>query len=74
MKYDPMYVLCTLLHCIAYFILSQARVKNSVHEGGGTPPGQTPPPADIPHQTATAADVTHPTGMHSCSKIYLVQK
>ena len=27
-----------------------------------TPPGQTPPP----QQTATAADGTHPTGMHSC--------
>ena len=25
-------------------------------------PGQTPPP----QQTATAADGTHPTGMHSC--------
>ena len=27
-----------------------------------TPPGQTPPP----QQTTTAADCTHPTGMHSC--------
>ena len=27
-----------------------------------TPLGQTPPP----QQTATAADGTHPTGMHSC--------
>ena len=27
-----------------------------------TPPSQTPPP----QQTATAADCTHPTGMHSC--------
>ena len=33
-----------------------------------TPSGQTPPPsrADTPRQTATAADGTHPTGMHSC--------
>ena len=38
-----------------------------------TPPGQTPrlgttlPPADTPTpETATAADGTHPTGMHSC--------
>ena len=30
---------------------------------GKTPPGQTPPP---PQETATAADGTHPTGMHSC--------
>ena len=35
-------------------------------------PGQTPPPwadtpwADTPQQMATAADSTHPTGMHSC--------
>ena len=27
-------------------------------------PGQTP--RRHPHQTATAADGTHPTGMHSC--------
>ena len=40
---------------------------------GQTPPWQTPlPPADTPWQTptlsptATAADGTHPTGMHSC--------
>ena len=40
---------------------------------GQTPPRQTPPPqADTPHrqtpprQMATAADGTHPTGMHSC--------
>ena len=31
-----------------------------------TPPGQTPPWADTPRQTATAAGGTHPTGMHSC--------
>ena len=36
---------------------------------GQTPPRQTPPPhgQTPPHQqTATAADGTHPTGMHSC--------
>ena len=27
---------------------------------------QTPPP----HVTATAADGTHPTGMHSCSPVF----
>ena len=40
------------------------------HPPGQTPPGQTPPQADTPGQTptptATAADGTHPTGMHSC--------
>ena len=33
---------------------------------GQVPPRQVPPP---PRQTATAADGTHPTGMHSCSKL-----
>ena len=36
---------------------------------GRHPTRQTPPPqADtpLPQQTATAADGTHPTGMHSC--------
>ena len=32
-----------------------------------TPPGQTPAlPGETPLETATAADGTHPTGMHSC--------
>ena len=30
------------------------------------PPEQTLPEADTPPETATAADGTHPTGMHSC--------
>ena len=34
-----------------------------------TPPRADPPRgADPPGETATAADSTHPTGMHSCSK------
>ena len=33
-----------------------------------TPPGRPPPPP-IPQQTATAANGTHPTGMHSCWSI-----
>ena len=41
--------------------------RDQVHPpppGPGTPPGtRYTPPGD----TATAADVTHPTGMHSCS-------
>ena len=57
-------------------IFSQACVKNSVHGGGGLPQcmlGYTPldrPPMGRhtpPQQTATAADGTHPTGMHSCT-------
>ena len=58
-------------------MFSQACVKNSVHGGalpqcmlGYTSHGQTPPWANTPpplQQTATAADATHPTGMHSCS-------
>ena len=53
-------------------ILSRGGVSASVHAGihppGRHPPGQTSPWADTPprQQTATAADVTHPTGMHSC--------
>ena len=55
-------------------MFSQACVKNSVHGGrfkpsswahtplGRHPPGPTPPLSE----TATAADGTHPTGMHSC--------
>ena len=35
--------------------------------GPGTPPAPGKPPWDqVPPQTATAADGTHPTGMHSC--------
>ena len=40
--------------------------------GPGTPPGQVNPPPPpgpgTPQQTATVADGTHPTGMHSCFK------
>ena len=47
----------------------------SRHPLGRYPPGQTSPlsrhpssqtPPLVPQQTATAADGTHPTGMHSC--------
>ena len=45
------------------------------HTPGQTPPGQTPPGRHppgrhSPRQTATAADDTHPTGMHSCSGFF----
>ena len=50
------------------------------HPHGHTPPlGQTPPSPGRqplgrhlppPQQTATAADGTHPTGMHSCTKLF----
>ena len=47
-------------------MFSQASVKNSVH-GGGVPPWADTPRADCsPLKTATTADGTHPTGMHSC--------
>ena len=52
------------------------RGSASVHAGIHTPSGQappsragTPPGGRSPHQTATVADGTHPTGMHSCLKI-----
>ena len=54
---------------------SQARVKNSVRGGvdvyppapwADTPLGRHPPWAEPPYQMATAAEGTHPTGMHSC--------
>ena len=46
-------------------MFSQACVKNSVQRGWGVHP---PPLVDtpLPRQTATTADGTHPTGMHSC--------
>ena len=46
----------------------QAYVKNSVNGGGCIPvcTGTDTPPH--PGQTATAADGTHPTGMHSCTR------
>ena len=34
---------------------------------GQTPPGQTPPQTDT-IKTATAVEIMHPTGMHSCNK------
>ena len=55
-------------------MFSQACVKNSFQEGDVcTPLGRHPlPRADPqPRQTATAADGTHPTGMHSCFVIIL---
>ena len=57
---------------------SQGWGSASVHAGihprvdtplGRHPPGRHPPWVDTPPplgQTATAADGTHPTGMHSC--------
>ena len=43
-------------------------LQDQVHSPGpGTPPDQVPPP----QQTATVADGTHPTGMHSCLTILL---
>ena len=48
-------------------MFSQACVKNSIHRGHVHPPGQAPPWQTPPsQQTASAADGTHPTGMHSC--------
>ena len=52
-------------------MFSQACVKNSVHlwgEGGVS----RPRPGGVSAQTATAADGTHPTGMHSCSKLSFI--
>ena len=49
-------------------ILSTGGVSAPVHAGIHPPPKQTPQEADTPQQTATAADGTHPTGMHSCFK------
>ena len=40
--------------------------------GSRHPPEQTPSPRSRPPgETATAADGTHPTGMHSCVKLFL---
>ena len=58
-------------------------LSHSVHMGGlpqcmlgYTPPPTRPPWADTPRpkQTATAADGTHPTGMHSCFFFVFVLK
>ena len=48
--------------------LQKVCVKNSVH-GGGADPGKVSQHAlrqTSPQQMATAADGTHPTGIHSC--------
>ena len=43
--------------------------------GPGTPREQTPPRTrHPPRETATVADGTHPTGMHSCFKMWLLNK
>ena len=39
-------------------------------QGADTPPEQAPPGGGTPQQTATVTDGTHPTGMHSCWRIY----
>ena len=60
--------------CVCHSVHKGGGVSASVHTGIHTPlgrhtpmrrhpTGQTPPP---PQQTTTAADGTHPTGMHSC--------
>ena len=38
--------------------------------GSRHPPEHTPPGTNTPQKTATAADSTHPTGMHSCWDIF----
>ena len=38
---------------------------------GVSAPGRGVPGGDPPHETATAAGDTHPTGMHSCYKVKL---
>ena len=65
-----------------YTCLSFCSQRGGVHPLGrhnplaDIPPGQTPPQADTPGQTytpktATVADGTHPTGMHSCTVIII---
>ena len=75
-----MHILQTLLPSAAKLRRLYFHRHLSVHSGrsasvhaGIPPPGpdtplwaQTPPGADPPGETATAADGTHPTGMHSC--------
>ena len=49
-------------------MFSQVCVKNSVHQGGCTwrGGGHAWQGACMAGEMATAADSTHPTGMHSC--------
>ena len=44
--------------------------------GGGrqTPPRQAETPPPPPSRTATAADGTHPTGMHTCFLLFFLKK
>ena len=50
--------------------LDQVHPRNQVHPPGpGTPPGTRYTPRD----TATAADRTHPTGMHSCRQFNYIR-
>ena len=73
--------------CCGKVMFLHLSVSHSVHRGvcpsaccytppRQTPPGQTPPrqtpPGRHPQQTATAADSTHPTGMHSCEFIKFI--
>ena len=58
---------------VCQLFCSRGEVSASVHAGippwAGTPPLGRHPPV----QTATAADGTHPTGMHSCSDFFFVR-
>ena len=55
-------------------MFSQACVRNYVYRGWCPPPDRHPPGEIRPkqaHETATAEDGTHPTGMHSCFHVIL---
>ena len=63
------YFYCPQRSC-GKLMFSQTCVKSSAHGGGLVTPllwADTPPPP----QTATAADGTHPTRMHSCHNIHV---
>ena len=69
-------------HSVILFTGGGRHVPLGRHPTGQTPPTQTPAwahplgthlpghtPYPLPHKMATAADGTHPTGMHSCDLI-----
>ena len=59
---------CVSQHALGWGCVSQHAICKGVWQ---TPPGQTPSRQTPPPRTATAADGTHPTGMHSCYFLWL---
>ena len=73
-RYSPQRSCDKVIFSQASVILStEGEVSAPAHAGIHTPPlGRHTPGQTSPPPVATAADGTHPTGMHSCYKLRLV--